>query len=121
MKLDQRIIGGEEFKSDLNLTALLVILVFGLINGCQELLRFGIFHQKQVFFHEMMVSPCCVMNSIACCALHNTLKSLFVCPSQSETSFFILRFFEVLIDLYCRLSGPRSSNMGSVFQKKFCD
>ncbi len=29
-------------------------------------MRFGIFHQKQLFFHEMMVSPCRVMNSIAC-------------------------------------------------------
>jgi hypothetical protein len=29
--------------------------------------KFGIFHQKQLFFHEIKVSPCCVMNSIACC------------------------------------------------------
>jgi hypothetical protein len=27
--------------------------------------RFGIFYQKQLFFPEIMVSPCCVMNSIA--------------------------------------------------------
>ncbi len=30
-------------------------------------MRFGIFHQKQLFFHEMMVSPWRMMNSIACC------------------------------------------------------
>jgi hypothetical protein len=28
--------------------------------------RFGIFQQKQLFFHEMIVLPCRVMNSIAC-------------------------------------------------------
>ena len=62
------------------------------------------FSSKQLFFYEMMVSTCCVMNSIACCAPHKTHKSLFVCllvcPSQSETSFVILRFFEVLNELY---------------------
>jgi hypothetical protein len=29
--------------------------------------RFGIFHKKQLFFHEIMVSPCRVMNTITCC------------------------------------------------------
>ena len=28
---------------------------------------FGIFHEKRLFFHEIMVSPCRVMNTIACC------------------------------------------------------
>ena len=28
-------------------------------------MRFGIFHRKQVFFHEMMILPRCVMNSNA--------------------------------------------------------
>jgi hypothetical protein len=27
--------------------------------------RFGIFLQKQLFFYEMMITPCCVINSIA--------------------------------------------------------
>jgi hypothetical protein len=40
---------------------------------------------------------------------------LSVCPSQSETSFFILRIFEVLIELYYRLSVAKSSNLRSVF------
>ena len=80
-------------------------------------MRSGIFHHKQLFFDGMMISPCCVMNSIACCAPHKTLKfvrlfvCLLVCPSQSETSFFIVRFFEVLIELYYRLLGSRSSNL----------
>ena len=30
-------------------------------------MRFGIFHQKQMFFQEMMVSPCRMMNTITCC------------------------------------------------------
>ena len=30
-------------------------------------MRFSIFRRKQMFFHEMMVSPCRMMNSIACC------------------------------------------------------
>jgi hypothetical protein len=40
---------------------------------------------------------------------------LYVCLSQSETSFFILRVFEVLIELQYRLSVARSSNLMSVF------
>ena len=36
---------------------------------------------------------------------------LSVCPSQSETSFFILRFSEVLIEIYYRLTRSRNSNM----------
>jgi hypothetical protein len=29
--------------------------------------RFGIFHQKQLFFDQTMVSSCRVMNVITCC------------------------------------------------------
>jgi hypothetical protein len=29
--------------------------------------RFGIYHQKQKFFHKMMVSTWRMLNSIACC------------------------------------------------------
>ena len=33
-------------------------------------MRFAIFHQKHVIFHELMISPWCVMNSIAyCCGI----------------------------------------------------
>jgi hypothetical protein len=44
-------------------------------------------------------------------------NSLFVrfCLSQSKTSFSILRFFEVLIELYYGLSGVRSVNLRSDF------
>ena len=30
-------------------------------------MRFDIFQQKQLFFHEIMVSSCRVMNTITCC------------------------------------------------------
>jgi Fe-S oxidoreductase len=46
---------------------------------------------------------------------------LSVCPSQWETSFFILRLFEVLIELYYRLSGVTSPNPRSVFRIFFLD
>ena len=33
-------------------------------------MRFGIFHQKQMFCQEMMISPRCVSNTIAdCCGI----------------------------------------------------
>jgi hypothetical protein len=44
---------------------------------------------------------------------------LYVCLSQSETSFFILRVFEVLIELHYRLSMARSSNLMLVFLNFF--
>ncbi len=40
---------------------------------------------------------------------------LFVCPSQSETSFSIFRRFDVLIKLCYRLSMSRNSNLRSDF------
>ncbi len=49
-----------------------------------------------------------------------SLKILKVCRFvsfiQSEMSFFILRFFEVLIELYYRFLIVRSSNMKSDFR-----
>jgi len=40
---------------------------------------------------------------------------LSVCPSQSETSFFILRLFELLMTLYCRLSMVENPNPLTIF------
>ena len=63
VKLELRVIRGG------NPNRLLVLINYGIGND-QWILGIGevyIFHQRQQFFHEMMVSPCCAMNSIASC------------------------------------------------------
>jgi hypothetical protein len=44
---------------------------------------------------------------------------LFVCPSQSETSFSIFRRFDVLLKLCYTLSMSRNSNLRSNFFSEF--
>ena len=91
-------------------------LVFFIKNSC--------FFTKWWFHHGAWWTALRVVRPIKLlkvCSFVLLLVSLLACPSESETSFFILRFFEVLIELYYRLSGSRSSNLWSVFQKTFCD
>ena len=47
--------------------------------------------------------------------LHSKNVCMFVCPSQSETSFFILRLFELLMKPCCRLWRARNPNLRSDF------
>ncbi len=81
-------------------------LVFFIKNSC--------FFTKWWFHHAVWWTPLRVVRSIKFLKVCSFV-CLLVCPSQSETSFLIFRFFEVLIELFYRLSGVRSSNMWSVF------
>ncbi len=85
-------------------------LVFSIENSC--------FFTKWWFHHAVWWTPLHVVRSIKFLKVCSFV-CLLVCPRQSETSFFIFRFFEVLIELYYRLSGSMSLNVWSVCQKNF--
>ncbi len=66
-------------------------LVFFITNWC--------FFTKWWLHHAVWWTALSVVRSIKLLNVCSFVCVL-VCPSQSETSFFILRFFEVLIELY---------------------